>query len=190
MDEADAVSPGLVAAAMAEQARELDDFDAVVRAHWARVYRFALASLRDRDAAGTVAQDCFLRAHRSRAQFRGEASVQTWLMQITVNLLRDHSRSARWQFWRRGRVAGLADAKELMEGAAGAERSLIAREQADAIWRATAVLPERQRTVFFLRFVEEMELLEIATVTGLKEGAVKNHLFRAVRRVRREVRGV
>jgi RNA polymerase sigma-70 factor (ECF subfamily) len=48
-------------------------------------------------------------------------------------------------------------------------------------------LPERQRTVFLLRFVEEMELLEICAVTGLTEGAVKMHLSRAVQRVRERV---
>jgi RNA polymerase sigma-70 factor (ECF subfamily) len=48
-------------------------------------------------------------------------------------------------------------------------------------------LPERQRTVFLLRFVEEMELLEIAAVTGLTEGAVKVHLYRALRSVRAQV---
>jgi RNA polymerase sigma-70 factor (ECF subfamily) len=45
-------------------------------------------------------------------------------------------------------------------------------------------LSERQRTVFLLRFVEDMELAEIAAVTGMKEGTVKVHLFRALRAVR------
>ena len=54
----------------------------------------------------------------------------------------------------------------------------------DAIWKAAASLSERQRTVFLLRFVEDMDLLEIAAVTGMKEGTVKTHLFRAVQAVR------
>ena len=49
---------------------------------------------------------------------------------------------------------------------------------------AAAQLPERQRTVFLLRFVEDMELLEISAVTGMKEGTVKTHLFRALKTVR------
>jgi RNA polymerase sigma-70 factor (ECF subfamily) len=40
-----------------------------------------------------------------------------------------------------------------------------------------------------LRFVEEMDLLEIAAATGLREGTVKAHLFRALGAVRREVGG-
>lgn len=61
----------------------------------------------------------------------------------------------------------------------------MAKEQVAAIWRAAANLSERQRTVFLLRFVEDMDLLEIAAVTGMKEGTVKTHLFRAVQSVRR-----
>ena len=60
----------------------------------------------------------------------------------------------------------------------------LAKEQVEAIWRAAASLSERQRTVFLLRFVEDMDLLEIAAVTGMKEGTVKTHLFRAVQSVR------
>ena len=79
----------LIAASMEDRANEIADFDAVMRLYWPRVFRFALASLHDRDAAQTLAQDCFLKAYRGRAQFRGEASLQTWLMQIAVNLVSD-----------------------------------------------------------------------------------------------------
>ena len=53
-----------------------------------------------------------------------------------------------------------------------------------AMWNAVAQLSQNQRAVFLLRFVEEMEILEIAAATGLKEGTVKIHLFRALRSVR------
>jgi RNA polymerase sigma-70 factor (ECF subfamily) len=77
-----------------EQTREIEDFDAVVRLYWPKVFRFALASLSDRDAAESLAQECFLKAYLARRRFRGEASLNTWLMQIAVNLVRDSIRSA------------------------------------------------------------------------------------------------
>src|SRR5213078_1971369 len=66
-----AANPGLAIDRAAHPAAVIDDFDAVVRQYWPRVFRFALASLRDRDAAESVAQDCFVRAHQHRARFRG-----------------------------------------------------------------------------------------------------------------------
>ena len=79
---------------------EIEDINAAARLYWPRIFRFALASLTDRDAAQTVAQDCFLKAYRAKEQFRGEAGVLTWLMKIAVNLVRDNARSQRLRFWR------------------------------------------------------------------------------------------
>src|SRR5579862_4245414 len=80
-----------------------NDFETLVRCYRPRVFRFALASLRDPDAAESVTQDCFLRAYQARERFREECSLHTWLMQIAVNLIRDQARSRRFQFWRRAR---------------------------------------------------------------------------------------
>src|SRR5262245_32588330 len=70
------------------------------------------------------------------------------------------------------------------------ETKTFVKEQMEAVWAATIALSERQRTVFLLRFVEDMELLEIAAATGLTEGAVKVHLFRAVQSVRKRIRSL
>jgi RNA polymerase sigma-70 factor (ECF subfamily) len=172
---------------------EIADFDAVVRQHWPKIYRFVLASIRDRDAAETLTQDCFLRAYQARHQFRGDASVSTWLMQIAINLVRDFARSRRIRFWQRVKDTAV-DCASLNDGLAGhgisPEAQAVAKEQIEAVWRATGNLSERQRTVFLLRFVEDMDLLEIANVMGVSEGAVKVHLFRAVHTVRERIGGM
>ena len=164
----------------------IDDFDALVEQHWPRIYRFALASLRDREGAESVAQDCFLKAHRNRAAFRAGCSLQTWLMQIAINLVRDRVRSSRLQFWKRAvdidSVSGW-----ITDGEASPENRALAKEQIAAVWTATARLSEKQRTVFLLRFVEDMPLAEIAAATGMKEGTVKIHLFRALEAVRKRL---
>jgi RNA polymerase sigma-70 factor (ECF subfamily) len=169
----------------------VEDFDRVVELHRERIFRFALASLRDRDAAETLTQDCFWRAYRGRAGFRGDSSVRTWLMRIAVNLVRDSVRNRRLQFWKKASLstaeAGVED--HVPDRGASPEDVALARDRLRAVWQATAQLSHRQRTVFLLRFVEDMDLLEIAEATGMKEGAVKVHLFRALRAVRRKVEG-
>src|SRR5262245_49874694 len=79
----------LIASTMAARAAEIEDFDRVVELYSPSIFRFLLASLYDRDAAETLTQDCFLRAYRKRHEFRAEASIKTWLMQIAMNLVRD-----------------------------------------------------------------------------------------------------
>ena len=179
------------AEALATRAGELDDFDSVVREHWGRVFRFVLVSLRDADAAATVTQDCFVRAWRSRDRFRGEALVSTWLLRIAVNLVRDHARARRLRFWwRASQLVDPAEAAWVADRSASAEARAIDRERVAAVWKTTRNLPERQRTVFLLRFVEEMDLLEIAAATGMAEGTVKTHLFRALQAVRERSGGM
>ena len=177
-------------APLASPARELDDFDAVVRQYWPRIFRFVLASTRDRDAAETIAQDCLWRAYQARSRFRGDASLNTWLIQIAINLIRDFKRCRRIQFWKRVQIA-IPDSAAL--GACvpwkgmSPEAAAVAREQMEAVWRVSSKLSDRQRTVFLLRFVEDMDLLEICAATGLSESAVKVHLYRAVHKIREQV---
>jgi RNA polymerase sigma-70 factor (ECF subfamily) len=167
-------------------------FSAVVSTHRPQIFRFLLASTRDPDLAETLTQDCLLKAHRNWGSFRGESSAMTWLMRIAINLQKDHWRNRRMQFWRLTRTnsVDVDEASEwLPSGDSSAETKLLAREQVQRVWTAVKGLSERQRTVFMLRHVEEMELSEIARATGLSEGTVKAHLSRAVARVRAELGG-
>ena len=166
------------------------EFDSVVATHRAQIFRFLLASTRDVDLAETLTQDCFLKAHRNWSGFRGESSALTWLMRIAINLQKDHWRNRRLQFWRRTQTnsVDLDEASDwLPSGERTVEQRLLAREQVAQVWRAVENLSERQRTVFLLRYVEELELKEIAETTGMGEGTVKAHLSRALARVRKEL---
>ncbi len=165
----------------------IDDFDVLVEVHRPRIFRFILASLRDPEAAENLTQDCLVKAYTARGQFRGESRLGTWLMRIAVNLVRDYQSSSRLKFWRRS-LRSQVDFNDACDWVPDQHRSpeamASAKEQVRAIWNAAADLSERQRTVFLLRFVEDMDLLEIAAVTGMKEGTVKAHLFRALQAVR------
>jgi len=76
------------------------DFEAVVRTYWPKVFRFAFASLGDRDAAETIAQDCFWKAYESRDRFRNECSLNTWLMRIAVKSFWEWPIGEGSMFWR------------------------------------------------------------------------------------------
>jgi RNA polymerase sigma-70 factor (ECF subfamily) len=171
---------------------ELDDFEFLVKSHQQRIYRVLLGMLRDPDAAQNLTQECFLKAYRSRASFRGEANVSAWLLKIAVNLARDHRRSRLREFWHRwsSPVEEVEDLGErLPDPHPSPEDALLGREAAEAVWQVVDKLSPQQRAVFVLRFVEELSLEEIAAATGVKMGTVKAHLFRAVHAVRRQIKG-
>jgi RNA polymerase sigma-70 factor (ECF subfamily) len=168
----------------------LDDIEGVMRLYRGRILRYAMFAVRDRDAAETITQDCFLKAYRARESFRGDCSLSTWLMQIAVNLVRDYARSKQFQFWKRAQTSAI-DVSEVTEflkhPGSSAESGVLAREQLKAVWAAVEKLSRMQREVFLLRFVEEMELREIAELMGMKESTVKSHLYRALNSVRGRV---
>jgi RNA polymerase sigma-70 factor (ECF subfamily) len=180
------MKPGPIAAAD-DRRGEPPDFDALIEQHRPRVFRFFLASVRNRETAENLTQDCFIRAYQALDRFRGASSIATWILQIAANLVRSHESSSRLKFWRRSlhQDADIADIDiPIPDRRHSPEQQALLREQVGAIWTAAAQLPARQRTVFLLRFVEDMDLLEIAEVTGMKEGTVKTHLFRALESVR------
>jgi RNA polymerase sigma-70 factor (ECF subfamily) len=162
-------------------------FSTVVETHQPQIFRFLLASLRDVDLAETLTQECFLKAYRNWLSFRGESSAMTWLMRIAINLQKDHWRNRRMQFWRQTRTnaVDLDEASEwLPSGERSPEEHALAREQVVRVWSAVDCLTERQRMVFLLRFVEDLEPREIAQAAGLEVGTVKAHLSRALLKVR------
>lgn len=199
MDAVETISEGLLAPArerLACHAADKDlieaDFEGIVRTHQRRIFRILLLQLRDRDAAETLTQECFLRAYRNWRAFRGEASVSTWLIRIALNLARDHARSRRLAFWRylgreRAVESPATPGPVLPAPDPSPERCLLARERLTAVWAKVEQLPARQRTCFLLRYVEELPIGEIAETLQLEIGTVKAHLARAVGAVRQHL---
>ena len=184
------VTSGFIAASLDDAVTELEDFDRVVQFYWPRIFRFTLASVRDRDIAETLTQDCFWNAYRARRTFRGDSTLQTWLMRIAVNSVRKYLRNRRLQFWRQvqhNAVQAAAIGEWMPDRKISPEAATLINEQMSAVWEATGGLSEKQRTVFLLRFMEDMNTLEIAAATGLSESAVNVHLFRAVRAIRKRL---
>lgn len=165
----------------------LDDMDSLIATYEQRIFRFHLISIRDRDLALSLTQDTFTRAWAARANFRGDCSISTWLMRIALNLIRDHTRTDRFRFWKRvsETAVDISDVSEhIPHRDSSPEASLIAREQLSLVWDSVARLSDRQRNIFMLRFVEELDLSEIADITNMPVSTVKTHLYRALAAIR------
>jgi RNA polymerase sigma-70 factor (ECF subfamily) len=110
--------------------------------------------------------------------------VRTWLLAIATNLVRDSTRTHGFRFWKQVRSSAvdvytmesrLASRRQTVEG------EMLAREKLRHLWVTVDELPGKQRTIFMLRFVEEMQ---VAETTGLNLSTVKSLLYRALRTVR------
>ena len=176
----------------AEQASgALSDVDHLLTQYGARLYNFVRTSVRDDDLAASIVQDCFFKAYSSRDKFRADCSVHTWLRSIALNLVRDSQRAQKGKFWRKVGVTAVdvsEIASALPSSASSPEKVLLAREKVQAVSRVIGSLPGKQGTIFRMRFVDGMDLQEIARSTGMPVGTVRSSLYRAIHIVRAHIR--
>lgn len=166
---------------------EVHDFDETYREQKARVLRLCRLLLADPHEADDVSQDVFFKFFREVEMGRTVNASGPWLHKVTVNACRDRRRSAWWK--RRESESRPFEESEFTHGDATPEEQLFAGERRAAIWKVFRHLPIRQREVLALRLVEGCPTEESARILGLAPGSVKRHLFRAIRRMRRDLRG-
>lgn len=186
---------GSLESPLMEQARpatELDDIDGLVRTYRARILRFVTYSTGDPDLAETITQDTLLRAYRGRESFRGDCSVSTWLTGIAINVTRDHVRSARFKFWKQAHASAL-DVQEMASFLPGnetsPERRMLACEKVSQLHAVLKELSPNQRTVFAMKFFEEIPVNEISAMLHMPVNTVRTHLHRALSAVRARMGG-
>lgn len=168
--------------------------DRLLRRYQKKVYAIAYQlSGFDGEEARDAAQEALLQVFRNIAQFEGRSRFSTWVHRVTVNSCLDAKRRRRR--WLRMILPSRADGGD-REAENELENIPAPQEDTDPVaairgaelrrdvTRALERLSEHQRTVFKLKVFQDMSIPEIAEVTGMAEGTVKSHLFRATRSVR------
>ena len=141
------------------------------------VWNFAFLLVKHRAMADDITQDVFLNVYRRFGEYRGEASIRTWLLRITHNVSMNYLRSA---FFRR---ALLVDRIRGRGSGMSAEEEFIEREAANEVWRLVFRLPAKYREVLVLQAKYELSVAEIADILDIPVGTVKSRLFAARRRL-------
>jgi len=177
-------------------AREGDPaaFRILIRRHDRYLYRIARSVLLDDHEAEDVVQETYVRAFTRLVDFRGDASLSTWLTRIALN-------EALQRYRQRRRIVSL----DILDSASGhpvaqirqspmiapdqdPERATAQHQIRTLLERAIDDLPEAFRTVFIMRDIEEASTEETASVLGIRPPTVKTRLHRA-RRMLREALG-
>jgi RNA polymerase sigma-70 factor (ECF subfamily) len=159
------------------------DHERIYRAHKTRILNLCRLLLRDSDEAEDVTQEVFLRAFERLTSQDPPTVWEAWLVRVAVNACRDRQRSA---WWKSRRKPG--DLDELAPWlSSSSEEEARSREWQSRVWEHLRALNSKQRSVFVLRYIEGWSTGEVATTLNLTTAAVKTHLFRAVRHLRKAV---
>lgn len=145
------------------------------------LYRFGLRMCGNVEDAGDVAQDSLLSMARSVRDFRGDASVSTWLYTIARRFCIRKRRRSKFAPAAEDPLDGPAGdaARGLADPAPGPEQTAAGRELETALIAAIDALEPGQREVLLLRDVEGLSAAEVAKVLDLGVDAVKSRLHRA-----------
>lgn len=175
-----------------ESIRNGDDrgFEKLVKEHTGKVISLAWRLVGNREEAEDLAQEAFLRLHRSLPSFRGDSRVSTWLYRTTTRLAIDHLRRERLKrklfFFRPDNEA--VDPVELASNPLDDPgREYQGQEAMQSLRKSLAKLSPRQQVIFTLRHYEGLPLKEIAEHLELETGTVKAHLHRAVSQLREDL---
>ncbi len=127
--------------------------------------------------ADDVLQNTFLKAWKSLPTFQGKAKLSTWLYRIAINESLD--------FLRRQKAATLssADADLSVANRLMADDYFDGDKSQALLQEAIATLPDVQRTVFTLRYYDEMKYSEMSEILGTSEGSLKASYHIAVQKI-------
>jgi RNA polymerase sigma-70 factor (ECF subfamily) len=148
------------------------DPDALVRDHWAGVYRLLLSLTGSAHEAEDLTQETFRRALRRLGSFEPGTNLRAWLLRIATNAHLDQRR-------RRGRARTGPLADDLPCPGPPPGKALELAEQGALVREALAELSELTRLVFHLRAVEDLSFREIAELAGTTEQAARWHMRQA-----------
>jgi RNA polymerase sigma-70 factor, ECF subfamily len=168
-----------------------DSFRALVEEHSRMVFRLAYRMTGNEEDAEDVVQETFLRAHRAFGRFDARSSFGTWIYRIATNsaidLIRRRRNPAMTTAPRRSDEDGSDPIERLPSSDPLPDQVAFSGQVERGVASALLVLSPLERAAFVLRHLEGLPIEKIATVLQSRPNAVKQTVFRAVRKLRREL---
>ena len=164
-----------------------DGFEELVRRYQRLITGYVYRMLNNYDASLDVTQEVFIKVYNSLAKYSSEYKFSTWLYRIAHNAAIDYMR--RNSVYQQSLEAENADGSYQLQIESSQPSPEQERERSE--WRAeieTVVrcLPTVYRELILLRHTQDLSYDEIAEITNLPLGTIKNRLFRA-REIMREM---
>jgi len=157
-------------------------FEPLVTPYRGAILALAVRLTRDREEALEVAQEAFFKAFRSLRRFDVSRPFRNWLFQIAANEARDRVRKKMRE------QAAVREAAGRTHDAGGPEAGHERRQIKAGILRALEALSPREREVFVLRDLEELDIRETSRVLGLSSISVRVNLSSARKKLREAIR--
>ncbi len=167
------------------QAGDSEAFHQLVALHDEKIMTLAFQLTQNKTDAEDLYQEVFIKAYKSLSKFRFQSAFYTWLYRITVNTFYNLKRSQNKMLIQET----LEDGPDPLLNISEEPKSPYAQNEIMiAVKTAAEKLPDKQRTAFLLKHIQNLKIREISVIMGIGEGTVKKYLFRAIEKLRIELK--
>ena len=166
------------------EAQDEKAFNELYSRHARRLMGFFLRAYHyDEAEASDACQDTFMRVWQTAASFHPTSAFRPWLYTIAYNLCRSRFRhSEQVERYRSEQLATTAD-----EYTDACELQLDNATLLKALSEVLETLPQESRTLFALRFEEELGIAQVSEILGIPEGTVKSRLHRLLNHLKQQL---
>ncbi|PLT31036.1 sigma-70 family RNA polymerase sigma factor [Peribacillus deserti] len=150
------------------------DLDWIMKEYGQSILWLAYSYVKDKSIAEDITQEVFISCYNHLADFRGEASLKTWLYRITGNRCKDVMKS--WSFKSKKITQSLFDDHHSLEQTP--EEAVLKRIEDRELSLKVLALPIKYREVIYLHYFEDYKIEEISSLLGIKSNTIKTRLHR------------
>ena len=164
-------------------------FEELMRKYNRKIFNFIIRMVRNDEVAVELTQDFFIKIYTVIDKYNFEYKFTTWAYRICYNLVIDHIRKNQMQM-------------ESLDGDAVSQKEIISSENyvkddgfrilsdeevKTHLWKLVDGIPLKFKEVILLRYIQELKYEEIADISGLPVGTVKNRIFKAKEILKQEI---
>lgn len=164
-------------------------FEELMKKYNKRIFGFIYRMVRDEEVAVELTQDFFIKIYRVLSKYNFEYKFSTWAYRICYNLVIDHIRKN--QAYIESLDSDVVTPRQMVESDNYVSEDgfeILARaEVRDYTWEVVNRIPIKYRELILLRYIQGMKYDEIADITDLPVGTVKNRIFKAKEILKMEI---
>lgn len=153
-------------------------FRTLVQSYQKMLYYHIRRMVGNHDDTDDVLQNTFILVWRNIEKFRGDSSLKTWLYRIatneTITFINNRNKRA---------FSGVEGLENQMGHSTSAQNEVNGEEIQQKLKSAIALLPEKQRLVFNMRYYDEMSFKEISEILQITEGGLKANYHHAAKKI-------
>ncbi len=155
------------------------DIEGLIEQYGDDVLRIAYMYVKNIHTAEDMFQEVFIKVNRNLSKFKGNSSIKTWIIRITINTCKDYLKSA----WNK-RVVPMKDYQQDNIVSDSDFEEVESQDIANSIKETVLELPVKYRDVILCVYYGDMSIIEAAETLDIAEGTVKSRLYRARKKLK------